>query len=66
MSLILVDKNKTSQTIEGRQCDASSQHSDEPIRWSKVHQARRKLSRGDYDDPAVLEAAMDMLLQSIK
>ena len=66
MSLILVDKKIASQSIETRHADAASSGSDEAIRWSKVTQARRKLQRGDYDDPAVLEAAMDMLLQSIK
>jgi hypothetical protein len=36
------------------------------VRWDKVDDAKAKLARGEYDDPSVIDAAVDQLLQRMR
>jgi len=37
----------------------------EQVRWEKVIEARRRIARGDYDRPGVLEVLADRLLRAL-
>lgn len=39
---------------------------DTAVRWHKVEQARRRLARGDYDQPTAIDEAVEKMLDRLR